>query len=118
MNFDDQIENLVRMTYAFLEQYNLTAPKIIGIAIVASLLILLGVREMSSWFFKTNSIRKSLSLLHSDLKKIENRLSTIEQKIDSSFLDQPVAQDKALSSDSVPSNPTQTGTQTQFPLQF
>lgn len=118
MNIDDQIENLVRVTYAFLDQYNLTAPKLIGIAIVASLLIMLGIREMSSWFFKTNSIRKSLNLLHDDIKKIELRLSTIEQKIDSSNIQRSQDSEKATTTDETPSTNTQNNAQTQFPLQF
>ncbi len=76
-----EILDFVRNSYSVFEQLGLSVTALITIAVIVSLAFLFAVREVATWFFKIDDLKRDIVLLREVATQLEGEIRALNTQL-------------------------------------
>lgn len=70
--------NTIQSIYGVIEQFNLSVSGLLVGIVLFSLALLFAMREIASWFFKVNDLKRDIARLHEITLQLEGELKLVQ----------------------------------------
>jgi hypothetical protein len=71
----------IQNIYGLIDQFNLSVSALLAALVVFALALLFAVREMATWFFKVNDLKRDLARLHEITLQLEGELKLVQNLV-------------------------------------